>query len=102
MIATSSKSQLIRNASILLDGTFRQGLSIYIERQVIRAIGENIQPANIAPDQIIDLQGGYVVPRMIDLQVYGTEGHYFGGEPSVSHLAGMEKELIRQGVGGFL
>lgn len=102
MIATSSKSQLIRNASILLDGTFRQGLSIYIERRVIRAIGENIQPANIAPDQIIDLQGGYVVPRMIDLQVYGTEGHYFGGEPSVSHLAGMEKELIRQGVGGFL
>ena len=94
--------QLIKNASILLHGKFQHDLSVYLDNQTIRAIGKDLRPENITPDQIIDLKGGYIVPRLIDLQVYGTEGYYFGGDPSIANLAGMEKELMKQGVGGFL
>jgi len=94
--------QLIKNASILIGGKFQHDLSIRIENQIISAIGNDLPSENIDPNHVLDLKGGYVVPRMIDLQVYGTEGHYFGGDPSVANLAGMEKDLMRQGVGGFL
>src|SRR5690606_5412653 len=66
------------------------------------AIGSELPSDDRDDIRLVDLQGGYLVPRLIDLQVYGTEGHYFGGNPSVENLAGMEKDLTDQGIGGFL
>src|SRR5690554_5840234 len=94
--------KLIKNASVLLGGSFQHHLSVYVDDQTIRAIGRDLPSDNLSPGDIVDLKGGYIVPRLIDLQVYGTGGHYFGGNPSVDNLAGMENDLIDQGIGGFL
>lgn len=57
-------------------------------------------PTNV--DNRIDLRGHYVAPGLIDLQVYGSRYHLFGGIPTVSALEVMENDFISQGTTGFL
>lgn len=52
--------------------------------------------------EIIDFQGNLAVPGLIDLQIYGAGGLLFGGDPTIEALEMMERELVQQGVTGFL
>lgn len=62
--------------------------------------------ADVDTDEVrgeaIDLAGNYIVPGFIDLQLYGVEGFFFGGNPTVDNLRGMEEDLLSHGVTGFL
>lgn len=52
--------------------------------------------------EIVDLGGSYLSPGLIDLQVYGSGGKLFGGDPSEEALRQMESDFIQQGTTGFL
>jgi len=95
---------LFKNGNILLDGKFQKHHCLTINENVIHSIRNEKETAdqNETYCQVIDLEDGYLVPGLIDLQLYGTEGSFFGGTPSVQNLEGMENDLIEQGLCGFL
>ncbi|HUH34042.1 MAG TPA: N-acetylglucosamine-6-phosphate deacetylase [Daejeonella sp.] len=77
-----------------------EGKSVLIENGIIKAIvNEEEIPLGT---QIIDLSDRYIAPGLIDLQIYGSGGHLFGGKPTVEALAQMESDLLSQGCTGFL
>jgi len=97
---------LFRNGNILIEGKFKNHVNLAINKGTIDSIYDQ---SDLSADykseellDIFDLEGGYLVPALLDLQLYGTEGHFFGGDPTVENLAGMEEYLIKQGLGGFL
>jgi len=96
---------LFINGTILFENKFQNNLTVVVTDNKIDSISQTEQRLDKhLSDQfeIIDLEGGYLVPGLVDLQLYGTEGNFFGGEPSVQHLEGMENDLIKQGLCGFL
>lgn len=90
-----------KNASLLLGDQFKEGGSFVVEGGRFVEVGEKVLPVS-SEDEEIDFQGKYVVPGLIDLQLYGVEGFFFGGEPTVENLRGMEDDLLSHGVTGFL
>ncbi len=90
-----------KNGNILIDNQFKAGASFTIRENDIVDVA-NETPEGEQYHSVIDLKGNYVVPGLIDLQLYGTEGFFFGGEPTVENLQGMEEHLLAHGVTGFL
>src|SRR5690606_30235503 len=92
---------IFTNGSILYKDQFKHNLQVGVENKKISFVREE---KTIEEDgaEVIDLEGGHLVPGLIDVQLYGTEGNYFGGQPSVSNLRGMEDDLIDEGLCGFL
>lgn len=95
---------LIKNGNILFEGKFQKNLSIGIKDNIINSISNEQETLLYQNDssRVVNLEGGYLIPGLIDLQLYGTEGSFFGGNPSVENLKGMEDDLIEQGLCGFL
>ena len=98
--------QFIRMKTALLNATLftgeekLTGKALLIQDGFIESI---IDPAQIpAGTDSIDLHGHFIAPGLIDLQIYGTGGKLFGGEPSVEALEQMEFDLLAQGCTGFL
>ena len=69
-------SYLIKNAKIVNEGTTKLG-DVLIENGVIQQIAQNIEKNNI---EIIDAQGKYLLPGLIDDQVHFRE-------PGLTHKA---------------
>src|SRR5690606_13585494 len=97
---------LFRNGNILIECNFKNLVNLTINKRTIDSIYDQSDLSSDYKSEelldIFDLEGGYLVPALLDLQLYGTEGHFFGGDPTVENLAGMEEYLIKQGLGGFL
>jgi len=91
-----------KNGTVLRGDQFQEGMSFTIGGGEIIALSPAENMTKQESGTMIDLQGRYVVPGLIDLQLYGTEGFFFGGEPTVENLRGMEDHLLRQGVTRFL
>lgn len=90
----------LTNCVILSDGTEVSGQSVLIKgNKLVNVIDNGQIPAD---STIIDLEGAYLAPGLIDLQIYGSGGKLFGGIPEVEALAQMEKDLLSQGTTGFL
>ncbi|HYF32456.1 MAG TPA: N-acetylglucosamine-6-phosphate deacetylase [Chitinophagaceae bacterium] len=51
----------------------------------IDSIGTGL-PAHAPTDTLVDVDGGYIVPAFIDIQLYGGHGRLFGEHPSVEAL----------------
>jgi N-acetylglucosamine-6-phosphate deacetylase len=91
------------NGNILFENRFKKNLTVVVADNKIESISlaeRDKQPSD--QFRTVDLEGDYLVPGLIDLQLYGTEGNFFGGEPSIQNLEGMENTLIKQGICGFL
>ncbi|MFD1257137.1 N-acetylglucosamine-6-phosphate deacetylase [Mucilaginibacter terrae] len=87
------------NTQIVSNGNITGGKAVIIQGDQILAI---VDPANIPADVIhVDLNGAYLAPGLIDLQIYGAGSLYFGGVPSVEALQQMEQGLLQQGCTGF-
>ncbi len=83
---------LIKNAKIVNEGNITLG-DVYIEDNYFAEIGESISPKS--PDvEVIDAEGKYLVPGMIDDQVHFRE-------PGLTHKADIETESRAAIAGGI-
>ena len=83
---------LIKNAKIVNEGTIFEG-DILIENDIIKEINETIS-AKTADVKIIDAEGKYIFPGMIDDQVHFRE-------PGLTHKANIETESKAAVAGGI-
>ncbi|GAB2697839.1 N-acetylglucosamine-6-phosphate deacetylase [Mucilaginibacter koreensis] len=87
------------NLKLITNGSISSGKAILIDGKQISAIVDSAQiPADA---QQVDLQGAYVAPGLIDLQIYGSGGKMFGSLPEVAALQQMESDMLSQGTTGF-
>lgn len=91
----------LHHLKLISDGVISQQKAVLIEGEKIIAVvdeGNIPQGANL-----INLNGAYLAPGLIDLQIYGSGSPlFFGGSPSAQALAQMEASLLKQGCTGFL
>jgi N-acetylglucosamine-6-phosphate deacetylase len=89
----------LHNLQIISDGTISRGKAILIDGgQITAIIDEHAIPAD---SKKVDLNGAFVAPGLIDLQVYGSGDKMFGSIPSTVALERMENDFLEQGTTGF-
>lgn len=87
------------NLQLISEGRIATGKAILIDGKQIAAV---VDESDIPPKaNCKDLQGAYVAPGFIDLQIYGSGGKLFAGKPEVAALKQMEDDLLSQGTTGF-
>jgi N-acetylglucosamine-6-phosphate deacetylase len=87
------------NLKLVTNGTISDGKVVSVENGfVVDVIDQDIF---FTDKNSIDLQGAYLAPGLIDLQIYGSGGALFGGNPSAAALQQMETDLLQQGTTGF-
>ncbi len=90
----------LTNCTILSGGKEIREEAVLINDGIIQSI---VPPASIPSEyQRLDLNGNYLAPGLIDLQIYGSGGKLFGALPSVNALEQLENDLLAQGTTGFL
>ncbi|MEJ7557163.1 MAG: N-acetylglucosamine-6-phosphate deacetylase [Pedobacter sp.] len=89
----------IVNCKIFIDGALLEGHVILIEKGAIVSVGSIVPSQGVT---IIDANGTYVTPGLIDLQIYGSGGNLFSAFPSAETLAQMDDDLLSKGTTGFL
>ncbi|MBD1393923.1 N-acetylglucosamine-6-phosphate deacetylase [Mucilaginibacter glaciei] len=89
----------LHNLQLITNGTIAAGKAILIEDRQIKAVIAEVEiPADAEKK---NLQGNYIAPGLIDLQIYGSGGKLFAGTPEVAALQRMEDDLLNQGTTGF-
>ncbi|BAU52476.1 N-acetylglucosamine-6-phosphate deacetylase [Mucilaginibacter gotjawali] len=89
----------LHNLQLITDGNISHGKAVLISNgQVI-----DIVPEHSIPEQAhkTDLHNAFLAPGLIDLQIYGSGGKLFAGEPEVDALERMESDLLSEGTTGF-
>ncbi|WP_298950813.1 dihydroorotase [uncultured Nonlabens sp.] len=86
------KKTLIKNARIVTDGVTKEG-DVYIEGDTIKEIAESISAKN-ADTIVIDIEGKYLLPGVIDDQVHFRE-------PGLTHKATILTESAAAVAGGI-
>lgn len=90
----------LHNLKLISGGQITDGKAVLISGgQIIDVIADTTIPADA---QKTDLQGAYLAPGFIDLQIYGSGGQLFAGTPTESALQQLEDDLLNQGTIGFL
>ncbi len=87
------------NLKLVTNGTISEGKVVLVENGFVLDVID--QDIFFADKNSIDLQGAYLAPGLIDLQIYGSGGQLFGGNPSPAALQQMETDLLQQGTTGF-
>jgi len=89
----------LHNLQLISDGQIANGKVVLITGDKIIAItDESAMPDGV---QKINLNGAFLAPGLIDLQIYGSGGKLFAGMPEVAALERMESDLLSQGTTGF-
>ncbi len=83
-------SYLIKNARIVNEGTTQEG-DVLIENGIIQQVSSNIEKAGV---EVIDAQGKYLLPGLIDDQVHFRE-------PGLTHKANIATESRAAVAGGI-
>lgn len=68
------------NATVFTGDTFLPSTSVLVEDGLIKAIGSDLSTAS--GDDVVDLQGDYLVPGLIDLQLYGGATEFLNETPT--------------------
>ena len=82
----------IPNAKFYADDVLQEKQSISIHHGKITSIEKSTA----------DLADEWVLPGLIDLQIYGAGGKLFSAEPTVESLKIIEDDLLKKGTTGFL
>ncbi|MFW5856066.1 MAG: N-acetylglucosamine-6-phosphate deacetylase [Bacillota bacterium] len=92
--------KLIKNINIVLPDKIIKGGSLAFDQKI-----EDIYKMDVSSDRqyerIIDGQGGYLTPGLIDIHIHGAGGHDTM-EASYQALNTISQTIIKQGVTGFL
>lgn len=87
-----------RNGRILTDNGFESGKTLLVRQGRIEGVVNRI----VGADEIVDLEGGDLVPGFIDTQVNGGGGVLFNENPGVESIATIGAAHRRFGTTGFL
>jgi len=93
---------VLHNGKILAGDEFADGLALIIEHDRIAAIVDETDARATSADARIDLEGGWLAPGFIDLQVNGGGGVLFNNAPTVDTLRQMMRAHRRFGTIGML
>lgn len=96
----NSSTTLFRNAHLYLPEGSIQNASLYIRNGLIEKISSS-EADDIIADEIIDLQGAYVVPGFIDVHVHGGGG-YDAMSGKLQDIEGMSQFHASKGTTSFL
>jgi len=89
----------LHNLRIVTDGTVTHGKAVLISGDKIAdVVDEHTIPANA---EKVDLNGVYLAPGFIDLQLYGSGGRLLSIDTDAATLRQMEDDLLSQGTIGF-
>lgn len=90
----------IKNCKFFREGKLVTDSSVLIEDGLIKEITSSSE----VPEgyEVIDAQGNYITPGLIDLQIYGSSGDLFSAYPTAETLRQMDNDLISKGTTGFL
>jgi N-acetylglucosamine-6-phosphate deacetylase len=89
----------LHNLQLISDGVSAPGKAILISKgKITDVIVDNTIPQDA---EKIDLEGAFVAPGLIDLQIYGLGGKLFAGTPEEAALEQMENDMLNQGTVGF-
>jgi len=87
------------NLQLISDGSIARGKAVLIDgEKIIDIVDETSISEGV---QKTDLNGAFLAPGLIDLQIYGSGGKLFAGKPEISALERMENDLLKQGTIGF-
>ena len=88
----------LHNLKLISTGTIAEGKAVLISSGTITdIIDESAIPTDAEKK---DLNGAYLAPGFIDLQIYGSGGKLFAGTPTVEALEQLENDLLNQGTIG--
>ncbi len=91
---------VLTNATIFTGEAKMAGKALVIENGKIKEIVEKEKIPMHA--EVIDCDGNFIAPGLIDLQIYGGGGYLFSNNPSVEALDAMSEGLTATGTTGFL
>jgi len=99
ILASAYMITALYNLQLISDGQIANGKVVLITGDKIIAITDE----SAMPDGVekINLNGAFLAPGLIDLQIYGSGGKLFAGTPEVDALERMESDLLSQGTTGF-
>lgn len=89
----------LANARVLTDEGFRDDVAVLVENGRIAGL---VPPEHADADQGLDLDGGFLLPGFIDVQVNGGGGVLFNDDPSVASIREIGRAHRRFGTTGFL
>ena len=96
-----NKTVAFKNCMVLIDNDFVSDVTVVVKdgqiSDVIKGFDLNDQSA-----QIVDLNGQYLVPGFIDLQVNGGGGAMFNSDPCVETIRTIGNAHRKYGTTGFL
>lgn len=89
----------LHNLQIISDGDISRGKAILItDRKIAGIVAEHAIPQDAEKK---DMQGAFVAPGLIDLQIYGSGGKLLSIDIEPAALLQMENDLLNQGTTGF-
>ena len=95
-----SKTIALKGADILWQGTLQKGKALLIEESKVKCLVDDTEiPAETTS---IALDGGFLAPGFVDLQVNGGGGVLFNNAPSVETLSTMSQAHALLGTTSFL
>src|SRR5215213_1035142 len=86
------------NGRIFTGDHFLNDAFVEVDNTSITNVGTGAAPGNAR----IDLEGGFLVPAFIDIQIYGGNGQLFGEHPSVEALKATREYSLRGGAAHIL
>ena len=89
----------LANARVLTDEGFRDDVAVLVENGRIAGL---VPPEHADADQGLDLDGGFLLPGFIDVQVNGGGGVLFNNDPTPEGIAAIGRAHIRFGTTAFL
>ncbi|MFT4178433.1 MAG: N-acetylglucosamine-6-phosphate deacetylase [Thermomonas sp.] len=92
-------THIFHNGHVLTGQGFESNTNVVVKNGIISAVLRGDFPAS---GEFIDLQGGYLVPGFIDVQVNGGGGVLFNNDTSVDAIAAIGRAHRRYGTTGFL
>ena len=91
-------TRIFHNGHVLTERGFERDVCVVVEDGFIVALLHGEPPAG----DLVDLDGGYLVPGFIDAQVNGGGGVLFNNDTSVDAIAAIGRAHRRFGTTGFL
>jgi len=93
---------VLHNGRVLTGEDFVDGMAVVVEHGKITAIVDERDAKALSADSKIDLNGGWLVPGFIDVQVNGGGGVLFNNAPTVEALRQIMHGHRRFGTTGML